>query len=139
MATNFLQFKVAMRQEVMATREEANRFKQFLGLELLRSIINRTPVKTGAARANWQVGIGTPIASVTSRKDKNGVETILKGRHQMAAVQAGQTIWLSNNLPYILVLENGSSILAPAGMVQQALELLSARYGHMKEVPKNYA
>jgi len=107
----------------------ANIDKQVRGvtLALFKSIIVGTPVDTGRARGNWQTSIGQPITGTVTRLDPSGSAAI--GEAQATIGPAGGITWLSNNLPYIGVLEYGGypegpntiggfSKQAPAGMVR---------------------
>jgi len=93
------------------------KFQQKLGLEALRRVVLKTPVDTGRARANWQTSLGSPVEGVLNRVDPSGGVAIAEGTGVIVAVQPFQDIWLSNNVPYIISLEDGSSKQAPAGMV----------------------
>lgn len=73
----------------------------------------RTPVKTGRARGNWQIGINQVETSQLDRKGISTNEEIPK----LNQVKEDETIYISNNLPYIQKLEYGSSKQAPSGMV----------------------
>ena len=101
-------------------------FHKKLAFEAFRRVILRTPVDTGRARGNWQASIGTPIGGT--------VETLSKGFAAAASAQFAKVkdlkpfniIFLTNNLPYILVLEGGDhSDQAPQGMVSVTLQELS--------------
>ena len=74
-------------------------------LSLFEKIVRRTPVDTGRARGNWMAGINRPSS------DSPGYESVV------ARARLGDSLFLTNNLPYIGVLENGSSEQAPHGMV----------------------
>ena len=118
-----------------------------IGLEALRRIVLRTPVDTGRARGNWQVSIGSPIETVVETMDPSGQQVIEDGTRIIAdwsmsspsivsgvltAVQkdlgAFPTVWISNNVPYILWLEDGSSKQAPAGMVGLTIQELEGMF-----------
>jgi hypothetical protein len=80
------------------------------------SLIQRTPVDTGRAKANWVPGIGQVNTKTTGEIN---AETALKDINQaLQTWKPGQTIWLCNSLPYIKRLEDGWSKQAPAGMVR---------------------
>ena len=72
-----------------------------------------TPVKTGRARGNWQIGIGNDPISELDRKGYVGEEELPK----LDKLDGDETIYISNNLPYIRALEYGHSKQAPQGMV----------------------
>lgn len=101
-----------------------------VAFQLLDGIINMTPVQTGRARGNWQVALGTPNVSMDwEKKDRSGGGTIAAGSVVISSLQDYGTIYLTNNLPYILPLENGHSRQAPAGMVQVSLDRVAAQFG----------
>ena len=94
-------------------------------LELFSGIVRATPVDKGRARGAWTTSVGAP-ASSPDREDK------IKVRKPGGAAEAevfektpegaGQVTYLSNDLPYILYLEEGSSKQAPAGMVRRNMD-----------------
>ena len=91
--------------------------------ELQGMMIDMSPVDTGRFRSNWAVGLGAINTSTDAAPDKTGDSA--KGRAQ-AALQGwkpGQTIYLSNSLPYALRLERGWSQQAPYGMVRLTMQI----------------
>tara|TARA_R110000796_G_scaffold121137_3_gene235269 strand:- start:644 stop:1153 length:510 start_codon:yes stop_codon:yes gene_type:complete len=70
-----------------------------------QEIIVRTPVDTGRARANWFVTKSTPSSEVTS--STNGNYAKAEARTAFKDNVLGETFYISNNLPYIGVLEFG--------------------------------
>lgn len=97
-------------------------------LDLTSSIVLKTPVDTGRARANWQTSVGQPDNSVTTATDKSGNATI-SAASATASKASGNIFYLTNNLPYIASLEfglynagpktiGGFSNQAPNGMVR---------------------
>ncbi len=90
-------------------------------LELFTRVILKTPVDTGRARGNWNCAVGTkPAPRIDVNKlDKEGQESIAEAQKVILSGEAGKTIYLTNNLPYIEVLEDGhSQKQAPHGMVK---------------------
>jgi hypothetical protein len=92
------------------------------GFELVRRVVNNTPVATGLLRGNWQATIDAPATGTIEREDKSGQATI---QAAMPAIKqmTGRVFWLSNNLPYAyrIEYEGHSSIKAPAGMVRVSI------------------
>ena len=99
------------------TSEKLDLAVRKIALELFSRIIMRTPVDTGRARANWQVAIGTIPSGTLELNDKSGQATINKVQAASMGLVAGDVIYLTNNLPYAVPLEEGYSQQAPAGMV----------------------
>jgi len=101
-----------------ATDKAMREVLQATALKLTASIIKRTPVDTGRARGNWQVGINNKPDSVVATTDKSGNAALSNGANTIRTAGTTDTISVINNLPYIQKLENGSSQQAPAGMVK---------------------
>lgn len=98
---------------------------------ILATVIPATPVDTGRARGNWQVSIGVAIRSEIERLDKTGAGTLNQGRSQISMRPPGQTIYISNNVPYIGRLNEGYSAQAPAAFVEMAVRTAVA---HLRNV-----
>jgi len=91
-------------------------------LDVFVRVILRTPVDTGRARGNWQTTLGGPAASEIDRKTKVGGGAPASEAASVVATFPGDGyVYLTNNVPYILPLEYGSSQQAPAGMVRLTL------------------
>lgn len=73
----------------------------------------------GRFKSNWQVGLGSMNASADSepRSDALG-----RARVVLGGFKPGQTIFLTNNLPYAKKLEYGHSKQAPAGIVRLTVQ-----------------
>lgn len=70
---------------------------------LYASIVEKTPVDTGRARGNWNVSVGTADSST----DPSKTTPQYKSPKQFPEPNGDDTIYISNNLPYITVLEYG--------------------------------
>jgi hypothetical protein len=83
-------------------------------------------VDTGRLRGNWFATIGAPSNAVTETVDNDGRATIARARPAIDKAP-GKQWWLTNNLPYAMLIEDGSSkIKAPAGMVRVTAENVRA-------------
>lgn len=80
-----------------------------LAFEVYKGVTQKTPVDTGRAKANWMLGYG----SINSRITNNTTFSLV----QPPKGSGKRPIYITNNLPYISKLENGSSKQAPNGMV----------------------
>jgi hypothetical protein len=94
-----------------------------------------TPFRSGQARANWQVTINAPSANFIELPEsvKSGVynagdvaDALDHGLSVIASFSSGQTLYIANNAPYIVRLNNGSSDQAPAGFVEAAIAAASS-------------
>ena len=102
-------------------------------LEADRVAIRETPVDTGLARSNWIATIGTPAAGVIPPYSP-GMK-LGKGERGNASGARGQaeqvikgwspedpSIFISNNTPYIIILEEGTQNRAPNMMAKLAIQ-----------------
>lgn len=85
-----------------------------------------TPVDTGWARANWVPEIGKPITDTAGTREQAERGHITLGNQQAGLAKVATSyregpIFISNNVPYILRLNEGSSKQAPKGFIQNAI------------------
>ena len=97
-----------------------------ISLDILRSVVFKTPVDTGRARSNWFVGVGGPVVKATDSHDTIGTSTVNSGASQINKASGDESIFITNSLPYIGRLENGYSQQAPAGMVAVTMASVQA-------------
>lgn len=135
---NLSQFKVDLDHFFEKTVPAAHlALMKKIALDLLKKIVLRTPVGNpdtwknpdahppgyvgGRARANWQVSLDVlpGDAHTIDKVDASGRGAISDGTLELLRLtQPYGVIWIFNNLPYMVRLENGWSRQAPQGMVQ---------------------
>lgn len=115
---NAFNFALDLRKFVDSIPEEMVKpVVQKFALHALDGVVMKSPVDTGRFRGNWNVSVGRIDYSVSVETDKSGGATITKGAAVIEAAKPDQVIYISNNLPYSIALENGHSKQAPIGMV----------------------
>lgn len=72
----------------------------------------------GRFKNNWQGGISAINTDTSAQPDKGGDGSLGRIRQILAAWKPGQTIYMTNSLPYARDLEYGHSMQAPQGMVR---------------------
>lgn len=111
---------------------KVNLMQRKLALQALRGLVHKTPIDTGRARGNWQTTTATPaegaIGGITRKGQSVSSSPIEKGSVAIRAAQPFGVIWISNNLPYIEALEDGSSTQAPNGMLATTLSELRTQF-----------
>lgn len=99
-------------------------------LSIIDDLSNITPVDTSKAVSNWQVTLGSKTdarlnphypGEYGSTKSPSSKATRDNARNVLQSKKPGVTIYISNTLPYILELNEGSSRQAPAGFVQRSV------------------
>ncbi|MGJ8525181.1 hypothetical protein LMG33818_000889 [Halomonadaceae bacterium LMG 33818] len=83
----------------------------------------------GAFRANHIVSLGTPDNSYNvQNKDEVGNKTIAAGNEKIAESRPFTVIYIQNNMPYAVRLEQGWSTQAPAGWFMTAFDRVAEAY-----------
>lgn len=117
-----MSFSDDLRKFAKKTNQSIDKTIRAATTSIFTAIVLRTPVDTGRARANWNYSTTSPDESVTDSTTYKPIKT-----------KPGLKHILTNNLPYIEVLENGSSKKAPSGMVKVTVTEFEA---HLKRAVK---
>lgn len=94
-----------------------------------QAVVLATPVDTGRARANWRPSIGEAVNETLPEPSSPGVgsrEALQAGERVADQYKGGDrspTVHITNNLPYIQYLNDGSSRQAPRNFVNTAILL----------------
>jgi len=103
------------------------RAKRTIAFAAFTRIAGRTPVDTGTARNNWTVSAGEPDRTIKAAPGTPGAMPMMAA---VAEAPPGGNInvplYITNNLPYIVPLEQGHSRQAPGGMVDLTLAELQS-------------
>ncbi|WP_313203358.1 HK97 gp10 family phage protein [Pseudomonas sp.] len=87
-----------------------------IAIAMLNEIVLRSPVDTGRFRGNNIVSVGAPVYTSTVNVDPTGAETIQNGARAVSGLEPYTQVFIQNNLPYAVPLEDGHSQQAPAGI-----------------------
>ncbi len=121
---NQRQFDVSLKKIAADIGIEVTLVVKKLAFDIFADVVAGTPVDTGRAMNNWMMSLGTPSRRVIEQGGSKGSVRSTK-RAEAAATVVGltpfSTVWISNNLPYIAELEEGSSDQAPRGWVEAAI------------------
>lgn len=117
----------AKRMGLIASRvpRRADEIVRRAALAASSAVIIATPVDTGRARANWQVGIDKPVVTTRETMGVSPAPAIAEAQARVKGYDGNvhSAIYLTNNLPYIGRLNEGYSAQAPAGFVQAAIKM----------------
>lgn len=92
-------------------------------------LVLATPVKSGRAKGNWQIGFGkAPEGTIDDVSQYGNGPALARAKAAMAGGDKGTSFWrpqrevhVTNNLPYITRLNQGWSTQAPSGFVEEAV------------------
>ena len=97
-------------------QEQVTQRVRVIAMAMLNEIVLRSPVDTGRFRGNNIVSVGAPVYTNTANVDPTGAETINRGLSAMSGLEPFTQVFIQNNLPYAVPLEDGHSKQAPAGI-----------------------
>ena len=92
---------------------------------LYSSIVKKTPVDTGRARGNWNISVGHDVTT-----ESTDTKPQYKNVDDVPEVKGDETIFISNNLPYITKLEYGGYPNPPKGGKGKTIN------GYSKQAPE---
>ena len=100
-----------------------------LTLDVTANLIEATPVDTGWARANWVPSIGSAFEEDLTDTESSAQNAAMAKQKQQSAIAGVVTgyklnrgkVFISNNVPYVGRLNDGSSMQAPSGFIQTAI------------------
>lgn len=134
MAVNDL-YGFGRRIRVMSNRAipGATEAVQSCAVAVATELVESTPIDTGRAISNWDAAVGNKTqgyvqAKVPGKKGSSRGASVAEAISRMTAkirgYQAGKTasINITNNAPYIGLLNAGSSTQAPAGFIEKAIQ-----------------
>jgi hypothetical protein len=87
--------------------EDVRLLVEAIAMHVLRGVIFRTPRDEGWARGGWQLSLGAPATGMTGREDRSGGATYGAALSALKSLLPFQTVYVVNNEPHILVLEDG--------------------------------
>ncbi|AOA58215.1 hypothetical protein [Acinetobacter larvae] len=102
--------------------------------EMLQGVILASPVDEGGFRCNHRVTVNqTTTETVPSNGNKapKGTldqQTFNDGAKEILQAKIGDTVYIQNNLPYALRLENGWSQQAPSGIYALTFLSVASKY-----------
>lgn len=108
-----------MYEAVMQGSAEVTRMAIF---DLYRLLTTYTPVATGRARAGWILAEGSPSTTVPAPGQYGPPDP------PAISIHMGQEYFITNNVVYIVPLDNGHSDKAPAGMTDRAVNEVTRKY-----------
>lgn len=111
------------RIENVALRIEGNVEKGLrkVALKIDSELVNSTPVDTGRARSNWLPAFDRPAEGTVPPSTPGIALATVAAKVASFDLDKNTSIHLTNNLPYIKRLDEGSSQQQPAGFVRRAI------------------
>lgn len=103
-------------ENIMLGRME--KLMKMASIEFFRQVIISTPVDTGRARYGWYITVNAP--STKTPPEGNYAVPDINNHSNVGTFTVKDKLYITNNVPYITALNNGSSKQAPARFVENA-------------------
>jgi len=103
---------------VAAAKGDLNKAARAVCLELYTRLLIRSPVDSGRFCGNWMIGVVVIPEGFDQTKLNPSRALDAEQLAKFMNYRLGDTIYMRNNLPYAVALENGHSQQAPAGVVK---------------------
>lgn len=132
-----MSFSTDITRFVQKTGVRATTVVKKLGVDTYRDVLVRSPVLTGRYRGSHRISVNRVDTSFLSGVGPRDVAAhgqpptgfeIATALQRLADFRFGDTIHISNNLPYALPLERGHSRQAPAGVYALAFLIMVANF-----------
>lgn len=130
MAGNLLDLSKNLKKRSREIKKSASELSVNVALTIVGDLVYKTPVDTSKALSNWIVTLGKPskdkldphfFGEFGSSQKASAAESLTRAKYILKNKKPGQSIFIVNNLPYIVRLNEGYSAQAPAGFVERAI------------------
>lgn len=118
--TTLTVFAQNMNQLAAAVQQNIPKMMRGVAEAVVDSVANSTPQLTGQAAGNWKTTVGSP-SSAWDQGPNSPSTSLADAAAALSTLREGQVIYISNNVPYIVDLNQGSSAKAPAGFVEMSV------------------
>lgn len=127
MITNLNIFATQMNQLAGNIQQNERKLLRDVATAIVDKVAETTPIDTGQASSNWITSLGAPVQHYNPVPKTAPIGGAGPGvskaqvRQAVAPVKGGQSVWIANNVPYIVELNRGSSKQAPRDYVDKAV------------------
>lgn len=108
-------------------------------IEALRQVTISTPVDTGRARWSWFLSVKVPSSELPPEGKYRVPQTTERIKALEQSFTVSDTLYLTNNVPYVPDLNEGSSKQAPARFVEKSAEIAQQAVLKWLKQPNTYA
>lgn len=132
MARNLLDLAKDMEKVNAKVSQAASDHAVKIATTIVGDLVYHTPVDTSQALSNWDVTLGTRAdfkhgphfpGQAGSTQRQSAAETLRLAKQVLQNKKPGQSIFITNNQPYIRRLNDGTHSQQPGGFLERALLL----------------
>ena len=121
--------------------QNAAKFVRKVVLDGMTNLIRQNPVDTGRSKANWSTSVGSPgadefemLGGKTKINKKSAPADFARSVEGISEFKLGQTMFLYNNMPYMLALDQGTSQQAPSGWIRNTAIAMQKKLNEIKDL-----
>lgn len=134
MAKDFRQLPSVMRTVRRNVDRNTERLVQDVAIEVDKVLVDNTRVDTGLARSNWQGTLDVPASGVippyapgrrlglAETANANAAKAQLRSTTNLFDITSNRAIFITNNVPYIGILNSGGPNVPPSNFVEKAVQ-----------------
>lgn len=134
MVKDFRELPSVMRTVRRNIDRNAERLVQDVAVEVDNVLVENTRVDTGLARSNWQGTLDVPATGtippyapgrklgLAETANANAAKAQLRSTAARFDISTNRAIIITNNVPYIGILNDGSTTDGPANFVEKAVQ-----------------
>jgi hypothetical protein len=122
--TNIRQFNQGLDKAWKASIDELTTRQKALSFLAFKGIIGNTPVKKGRLRGGWTMQVAVPDERVPPPVGKNA-KLPPPAPGSLAGLKAFDVVYINNQLPYAVAIEDGHGGRPPGVMVEHTLNVLA--------------
>lgn len=100
--------------------------KKIVG-DMLQGVIVSSPVDQGVYRSNHRLSINSPDNTFDENQKTN--DAFQRASGAISSIKLGNLVYIQNNAPYGIRLENGHSQQAPLGIYSVTFASVKEKYG----------
>lgn len=123
MSNDAVSFTVAIDGWLMKTGLTADDVVRRIALQVWQELVKRTPVDTGRARQGWVTNLDEPSEEAPPAGSYGQ-----PAPPDLSRATIRNRVFIVNNVPYCIELDQGSSQKAPAGMVAVTMAQVQAEF-----------
>lgn len=121
-------FATAMHSMAASVPGNIVNMQRGVALAVVEHVSQATPVDTGQAAGNWKTSLGSANSSWDQGPNVS-TRSYADAKKVLATLSHGQDIYISNNVPYIALLNAGYSNQAPSLFVETSIVSAIAQLG----------
>ena len=113
---------------IAAVMEKAERKRREIAMTFLQQVSVVNPVDTGRLRVAWTPSLNVPSDWVPDAGKYSFPDVAGKANQAWGKSKYTDVIYITNNVPYAVMVDNGTVRMAPRRFVERTITIVSNKY-----------